>query len=344
MTTRGGDFSHYDQDRGPMDPASMAPHLGFANHKGAEGTTYTDPAAARVLTGLRDHGVGVLGLYMVPRTPGNGGNGSVAAQVDYFLRMIHQQLAWLETWPDRFVVVDSEHWSYDAVPISVGDQCCQLLTQAGWPTLHYAPQWAYTNTVPGPFPLVASNYGGNPAVTLEAGYPGDLSARWAAYGNPPRSPAILQYGSRLTIGSQPGCDGDAYRGTVDQLKAFLRSLITSTPPPTGGTTMTITPTDQAGQIALTASLIADGLRPGNVAQTQAGGVPVPYLPRRFYDLEQRMLAIQGQITSGGFDPDALAQAITNKLIASEANGLTPADHTAIMADVVAALNTLHAGA
>jgi hypothetical protein len=48
-------------------------------------------------------------------------------------------------------------------------------------------------------------------------------------------PTFLQYGSRLTIGSQPGCDANAFRGTLDQLRALITggnemSEWTATPP------------------------------------------------------------------------------------------------------------------
>jgi lysozyme len=66
--------------------------------------------------------------------------------------------------------------------------------------------------------VVNANYGVNPAGTGTDLYPGDGSARWDAYGG--RTPALLQFGSKCRIDGYPGdLDVDAWRGTLDELKA-----------------------------------------------------------------------------------------------------------------------------
>jgi hypothetical protein len=83
----------------------------------------------------------------------------------------------------------------------------------------YGPRWLYGDTLAQlPYPLWASDYGGNPAGHYTQAYPGDGSGRWAAYSG--KVPAVLQYGSRLTIGGQSGCDANAFRGTLDDLLAL----------------------------------------------------------------------------------------------------------------------------
>jgi hypothetical protein len=68
-------------------------------------------------------------------------------------------------------------------------------------------------------PLWNANYGANQAGPYRELYPGDGSSRWAPYSG--RAPMLLQFGSRATIGSQPGCDINAFRGTYEQLKALI---------------------------------------------------------------------------------------------------------------------------
>jgi GH25 family lysozyme M1 (1,4-beta-N-acetylmuramidase) len=66
--------------------------------------------------------------------------------------------------------------------------------------------------------VVNANYGVNPAGTGTDLYPGDGSARWDAYGG--RVPALLQFGSQCRIDGWPNdLDVDAWRGTLDELKA-----------------------------------------------------------------------------------------------------------------------------
>jgi len=124
--------------------------------------------------------------------------------------------------PGFFLQVDLEHWPYDQVVPAQGVAACGLLRQRSghWVVL-YAPQWAYGNTIGGSDPLWASAYGGNPAVDFRQAYPGDGDGkRWQSYSG--RTPVFVQYGSATTIGRQPGCDANAFRGSL----ADLRQLIT----------------------------------------------------------------------------------------------------------------------
>jgi hypothetical protein len=72
-----------------------------------------------------------------------------------------------------------------------------------------------------PWKLVAANWGTNPHGHASAVYPGDSSPRWNAFGG--LTPTILQFGSNIVIDGYPDpgvVDGDAFRGTLDQLKAL----------------------------------------------------------------------------------------------------------------------------
>jgi hypothetical protein len=86
----------------------------------------------------------------------------------------------------------------------------------------YAPKWAYGDTLKGlGYPLWASSYvdGAGTGSALYAKAGGDSSSRWGAYSG--QVPAILQFTSSATIAGQTTCDANAYRGTIDQLKALV---------------------------------------------------------------------------------------------------------------------------
>lgn len=89
-------------------------------------------------------------------------------------------------------------------------------------SLSYIPRWYWQQIgspdlsgVPG---LIASNYVGGTGYASSL-YPGDDSARWAAYGG--ATPALLQFTSTAQIGTL-SVDCNAFDGTLDQLVALLR--------------------------------------------------------------------------------------------------------------------------
>ncbi len=207
MTIFGWDASDYDHGRGPMNmAAARRDGIDFYTHKATEGTSVKHHPGPS-LANARDAGIPFLGCYMVPRT-----GPSVALQVAYLLSWVDQQAPWWRAFPGWFWQMDTEHWAYDKVSPEIGHQCAvELARRTGKRVLHYAPRWAYGNTVPQDEPLWASSY-----VTGAGGYlslyPGDGSSRWGAYSG--RTPVILQYTSSARIGSQPSCDANAFRGTV----------------------------------------------------------------------------------------------------------------------------------
>jgi GH25 family lysozyme M1 (1,4-beta-N-acetylmuramidase) len=240
MTIVGTDCSDFDWARGPMDISSMARDgIAFLTHKATEGTKVQHVHYGEALRRATQAGIDLVGAYVVPRTPGNNGHGSVVQQVTYLLNYVDAQTPWWRQWPGFFFQVDTEHWGYDDVSPAIGAQmCAELKARTGRFVIHYAPRWAYDNTIGGDDPLWASSYGTNPAVPYRDAYPGDASSGWAPYSG--RTPTFLQYGSKLTIGSQPTCDGNAFRGTLDELRALI----------TGGT--------MAGEIADKALAALDG--------------------------------------------------------------------------------------
>jgi hypothetical protein len=221
MTVFGWDASDFDWSRGPVDlTAAARDGIQFFTHKATEGTSVRHARFGEAMRRAKTAGIEFRGAYVVVRTPGNNGHGSVHAQADYFLSYLDQQVPGWRTDPGFFLQVDLEHWPYDKVEPQHGVQACQLLRAATgkWVVL-YAPKWSFGDSIPGDDPLWASNYGANRAVAYRQTYPGDSATGWAAYSR--RTPVILQFGSNTRIGSQPTCDANAFRGTLDQFRALI---------------------------------------------------------------------------------------------------------------------------
>lgn len=246
MTLFGCDLSDYDRQRGPVDVAAMARDgISFLSHKATEGTSITHKYYAQTLNDARAAGISLLGAYMVVRTPGNGGAGSIGAQVSYLLSYLDGQTPWWRSEPGFFIQVDLERWSYDSVAPAYGAQAAQLLrTQTGHWVVEYASKGQYADSLASPAPLWNANYptwsstlGRCPAAPYRQAYAnsgGDSGPGWATYSG--QTPVFWQFSDNATIGGQPGCDADAFRGSLDELHALI----------TGGTDMRTTDYGVAG--------------------------------------------------------------------------------------------------
>lgn len=226
MTVYGWDGSHYDWDRGPVDlGAAVRDGIQFFTHKATEGSSYLDPQFAYAMARAKNAGMPLIGAYCVNR------KGDQAPQVDKFIRVLDQGAPFWRAEP--FIVqLDCERWSdkdgvyaYEPSLAEIHAWCDTFVQRTGGrlTPVVYAPKWVYGDTgLRGlRYPLWASNYGTNPTVPYRQAYPGDGSTRWAAYSG--IVPAILQFGSRTTIGVQGICDANAFRGTLDQLRALISS-------------------------------------------------------------------------------------------------------------------------
>ncbi|MFG2038761.1 glycoside hydrolase family 25 protein [Dactylosporangium sp. NPDC048998] len=208
MAVFGWDASDFDWDRGPMDlGAARAAGIDFFTHKATEGIGTRHRHYGEALARARAAGVPFLGAYHVVRS-----TSSVAAQVDFCLAYVDAKTPWWREHPGWFFQCDLEHWPYDKVAPSVGVAWCERMeARTGRRVLLYAPRWAYGDTIGGGAPLWASNYVPGRGGFREL-YPNDTSTRWRPYSG--RTPVILQYSSNATIGRQPTCDANAFRGTV----------------------------------------------------------------------------------------------------------------------------------
>lgn len=295
MTIFGWDASDYDWSpaRGPMDlGAARAAGLDFFTHKSTEGTSVAHARYGEALTRARDAGVPVLGSYHVVRT------GNLAAELAWHLSVLDARTPWWRSWPDWLCQIDLEKWSYDPVVASLGTDFAQMLGVASGRTpVVYASRGQYGNTLGGSAPLWNANYPSGASDTFRALYArvgGDGGAGWSFYSG--RTPVIWQYSASAIIGSQHTCDANAYRGTLDQLKALLRGshVAPTSTPLLGDDMILIRPTGQ----------------PRTGAQTQAeadstvwlwsGGTAVGLVKAQFDVLKSGMAYLDGTMAWADF--------------------------------------------
>lgn len=214
MTIFGWDASNHDWGRGPMDfVAARADGVDFVTHKACEGNGfYRDSYIGLAIARARAAQIPVYGAYFVLHP------GDPRPQADYFGGVLDEEVPGWRTDPRFIVQLDAERFDY-MIRAPSPNECrawCDYIKQVtGRVPLVYAPSWLYGDSIGIGYPLWASNYGANPVAHYRAAYVGDTSGRWAAYSG--ATPAILQFGSRLTIGRQPTCDANAFRGSVDDL-------------------------------------------------------------------------------------------------------------------------------
>ena len=215
----GWDASDFDWNRGARTSnvkKAKSEGIKFFTHKITEGTKTIHTRAGTMVKAAVDAGIPFVGFYVVPRTPGNNGHGSVAAQVNYAIAQADKQWSGWRKHKGFFWQVDLEHWSYDKVSPKHGNEMAKLLEQkTGKKAVLYAPRWAYGDSIGGSYPLWASNYNGS-------GSPANFKTQWNRTGKANhagwqkysgRKPRILQYSSDATIGGQHTCDANAFDGT-----------------------------------------------------------------------------------------------------------------------------------
>jgi hypothetical protein len=259
MTIYGWDASHHDWPRGPMDiAAAVRDGIAFMTHKIGEARTVTDDKFAAWYQRARGV-VPLLGAYYVNHP------GDQHFQADRMLSMLDSKAPGWRDGP--FVLqVDAEKFDYmdrAPSPTEVRAFCDRLVARTGgaFTPIVYAPRWLYGDSLRGlPYPLWASAYGSNPAVNYRQAYPADTSSRWDAYSG--QTPAILQYGSRTTIGRQPNCDANAFRGSLDELRTLV----------TGGIEMERTEFIEHIKDPAVQSWIGEAVKTKFVAGTNAGSL------------------------------------------------------------------------
>jgi hypothetical protein len=218
MTIFGWDLSHFDA---PSIGDAIGEGFSFFTHKG--GGDANDAEIAQWWNGVKgtDPKKALLGAYWV-LYPGHG-----ASAGDAFADRLD---ATCPGWGNREFILqlDCEKWNGDSSTVpSKADiiACCKQL-QVRAPKLRpivYAPEWVYGDNLSGlGYPLWASRYAtatSGTASGIYASIGGDNSSKWSAYSG--QVPAILQFTSSATIAGQTTCDANAFRGTLDDLKALV---------------------------------------------------------------------------------------------------------------------------
>jgi len=195
----------------------------FFTHKATEATSTRHTHYGEAMRRARDAGIPVLGAYHVVRS-----SPSASAQVDYYLSYLDSQTPWWRSFPGWFIQVDLEKWSYDNVPAGIGEAFADIVEQrTGRKAVIYASRGQYGDQLSGTsHELWNANYGSDPIGPYLACYAtrgGDTGPGWAGYSG--RIPVFWQYGSRTSIGVQSTCDANAFRGTLDQLRALINGGI-----------------------------------------------------------------------------------------------------------------------
>ena len=296
MTVFGWDASHWDWDRGPMNfAAARSDGISFFTHKIGEGSSYTDPRFGEGVARARDAGFELIGAYYVLHT------GNAVGQADRCIALADALAPWWRNFPGWFWQVDAEMWPDDhPPPATCKAMCDRLVARTGRRVILYAPRGHYGNRLTGVgHPLWNANYGSDPVGWYFALYPGDGSPGWAPYSG--QTPLFLQYGSKTIIGTQRSCDANAYRGTVEDLRALI----------TGGAIMV----DNINDLADVTTALADGT-------TKSGyvtGIAAPHvLPNTLSIVRTAVQTVQASVNTMAAD----IQAIKDKLGVAAVDGET----------------------
>lgn len=222
-TTYGWDTSSHDSTPASRDG------IDFFTCKLTDGDHYYEnPTFAAKINAMRGFGVEILGAYHVL-----WGNRSIANQVNWYVQRLDAVIPW---WRDfEYFICQSDNEPFytgvqTAPSISqINEFHDRMITATGGKidatkNEAYAPSWHYGSSISGlKYNWWPSNYGSNPTGHYPDIYPGNSSSRW----NGPIAAFLLQYGSNAIIAGQDTSDANAYRGTLDQLKAALGGDVTT---------------------------------------------------------------------------------------------------------------------
>lgn len=314
----GWDCSAWDYDRGPVDlAAAVADGISFVTAKATEGRSFVDRRYATTAAKARATSV-LFGAYHVLHPARIS---PISDQVNHHLLVLNVQSPWWRTGP-WLVQLDCERWAAndfpDAGDIKTWCDLFQARTGGRHQPIVYASRGQYGDSLAGiDCPLWNADYGSNPAVHYRPRYAGDTWRGWTAYSG--RTPLIGQYGSKLTIGSQPGCDVNAFRGTLDQLRALITGgTDVNLTDPVPGTSTPRHPGDRTVQDVLHDAAMLRAVLYGEAPPP--AGTPLAVL-----------LGLPVQVAAVALDAKAAATTVVT---------MTAQDRAAIVADLTAALSPL----
>jgi hypothetical protein len=330
MTIWGWDASHFD---GLLSAGILAraksEGIAFFTHKIAEGLQDTEGSNDdTALAAARSAGIEFVGGYLIPRD-----GPTVDAQVTEWIRLADAGEPWWRTFPGWWWQIDLERWPYDSVPASVGIAAGQLLrARTGRQVVLYASRGMYGDQL-GVWdgPLWNADYVSHAVGSPAQMYPGDAwSPGWAPYSG--QTPALLQFTSSATIAGLTTCDANAFRGSVDQLRALL------THPNGANMTTPLTPAEDSELLNVYAATFYGG-------DSCGPAVPDPQKNSQhgnaIIDLLQHNRAILDRLAAGEFNQpavltDAQLAALVPQIVSGVIAGhpvLTDADALVIEAAV-----------
>lgn len=347
MTTHGIDVTGVDASDFNATLPVMT-NANFFTHKATEGIKTVHVQYGPRLNAMRNAGIEVLGSYHVVRTP-SAANGSLQAQLDHWFSYMDQQTPWWRTHPHFMLQIDAERWAYDNVAPEVVKQFASLVVQQGVSfVVTYASHGQYGDTLQGiPTALWNADY------TSGSTYPGDdwqpshgtWQGGWAPYSG--QTPMFLQWTSRPY-------DTNTFRGTLDELKNIVaRGGVPK------GDTMSMVAQGPDGQFyvcdgtwsrPIDSAALGDLLYLANQGLvTLATGTPGPEWGlggkvRLGWSEAAFGTVIKPASPITNDQVTALGQQVAQALIASNANGLTDADHTGVQSDVLNAIKKFFTGA
>jgi lysozyme len=220
MTIYGWDASHFDGviTQAVADTA-VAQGIQFFTHKLGEGASHADDdsTAAASLAHMKAAGVEVLGGYWFCH-----GDSSATAQADLFVATADELVPWWRDFPHWCWQPDCESETGHPKPSAswIKTFADRLVSKTNRLAIVYASHGQYGDSLQGlGHPLWNANYPSSRQAPFKSLYPGDGYAGWAEYSG--QTPVLCQYASSATIAGKTTCDANAYRGTIEQLKAFV---------------------------------------------------------------------------------------------------------------------------
>lgn len=180
-----------------------------ATAKASEGTGYRDPDYAGYRAQATAMGIPFAGYHFLH-------NGSVAAQAALAFEMVGASTPLM-------LDVEVVQGQPDPTYADVTGFVAAYRALGGRVTLLYLPEWFWSGHWGSPDLTPLANLG---LALISSDYTtySDTGPGWAPYGGV--TPTFWQYTSTATVNGQPNVDLNAYRGTVEQLRAIFEGTST----------------------------------------------------------------------------------------------------------------------
>jgi hypothetical protein len=219
-------MSHFDSMSKSAINLAISQGISFITHKAGGDSSGGDPKLAAWWDLVKDLDPNevVLGTYWIPRPDLHP---DAASTVNNWFTTIDGRCS---GWRDRehILQIDAERWpagnqtkptrSYLQI---MADRLISKVSKLM--PICYASKGQYGDSLQGlSIPLWNANYPSEAQMGFRAAYAhagGDSGPGWQRYSG--KVPSIWQYTSKATIGGETTCDANAFKGTLDELKALV---------------------------------------------------------------------------------------------------------------------------